>query len=199
MRDCDSFSTTTRHRRRSRAARRAGRFSALALAILALVGCGESAEGTGVAGEVSFDLAGENHANVSGARAVLHYVDEGTTLVTVDGLEQAEQPGLGPNPVRIVEGSCDDPGAIAFQLPALSASGSEKRLKIGIDELYEGSYAVQVLFSKDEDRPMACGEIQMSLPPDSGEPRISVAAQSKHRFRNPLDRARPGNHPRRRG
>jgi hypothetical protein len=128
--------------------------------MVALTGCGEeSSEGTGVAGEVSFDLAGQNDANVSGARAVLRYVDEGTTLVTVDGLEQAEQPGLGPNPVRIVEGSCDDPAATAFQLPALSPSGSEKRLKIGIDELYEGSYAVQVLFSKGDDRPMACGEV----------------------------------------
>jgi hypothetical protein len=138
----------------------------LILAVLGVVGCSEeTGEGTGVAGEVSFDLAGQNDANISGARAVLHYVDEETTLVTVDGLDQAEQAGLGPNPVRIVEGSCDRPGAVAFQLPALTASGSEKRLKVGIDELYEGDYAVQVLFSKGRDEPMACGDVPDD-PPD---------------------------------
>ena len=152
-------------RRTPRAARRVTRFQAVALAALALapvawVGCGEeAAEGTGVAGEVSFDLEGQNDANVSGARAVLHYVNEGTTLVTVDGLDQAEQPGLGPNPVRIVKGSCDRPGAVAFRLPVLTASGSEKRLEVGIDELYEGDYAVQVLFSKGKDEPLACGDV----------------------------------------
>ena len=133
-----------------------------------VVGCAEeTGEGTGVAGEVSFDLAGQNDANIAGARAVLRYVDEGTTLVTVDGLDQAEQAGLGPNPVRIVEGSCERPGAVAFQLPALTGSGSEKRLEVGIADLYEGDYAVQVLFSKGRDEPMACGDVPDD-PPDGG-------------------------------
>jgi hypothetical protein len=135
--------------------------------VVGVVGCGEEAgEGTGVAGEVSFDLAGQNDANISGARAVLRFGHEVTTLVTVDGLDQAEQAGLGPNPVRIVEGSCERPGGVAFQLPSLSASGSEKRLEVGIDELYEGDYAVQVLFSKGRDEPMACGDVPDD-PPDA--------------------------------
>jgi hypothetical protein len=75
--------------------------------------------------------------------------------------------GHRPNPVRIVEGSCERPGAVAFQLPALDASGSEKRLEVGIDELYEGDYAVQVLFSKGRDEPMACGDVPDD-PPDGG-------------------------------
>ena len=140
----------------------------LMLVVLCVVGCGEEAgEGTGVAGEVSFDLAGQNDANIAGARAVLRYVDEGTTLVTVDGLDRAEQAGLGPNPVRIVEGSCERPGAVAFQLPALTGSGSAKRLEVGIADLYEGDYAVQVLFSKGRDEPMACGDVPDD-PPDGG-------------------------------
>lgn len=138
----------------------------LMLVVLGVVGCGEeTGEGTGVAGEVSFDLAGQNDANIAGARAVLRYVDEGTTLVTVDGLDQAEQAGLGPNPVRIVEGSCERPGAVAFQLPALTGSGSEKRLEVRIADLYEGDYAIQVLFSKGRDEPMACGDVPDD-PPD---------------------------------
>ena len=140
----------------------------LMLVVLGVVGCGEeTGEGTGVAGEVSFDLAGQNDANIAGARALLRYVDEGTTLVTVDGLDQAEQAGLGPNPVRIVEGTSERPGAVAFQLPALTGSGSEKRLEVGIADLYEGDYAVQVLFSKGRDEPMACGDVP-DEPPDGG-------------------------------
>ena len=161
MSNSDAWSPNDDRRRRlSKAGGRVICLSAQALIVLASVGCGEdSGEATGVAGEVSVDLAGQNDANISGARAVLHYVDKGTTLVTVDGLDEAEQPGLGQNPVRIVEGSCDHPGAVAFRLPALSASGSEKRLEVGIDELYKGDYAVQVLFSKGGDKPMACGDI----------------------------------------
>ena len=43
----------------------------LILVVLGVVGCGEeTGEGTGVAGEISFDLAGQSDANISGARAV---------------------------------------------------------------------------------------------------------------------------------
>ena len=122
-----------------------------------LMACGgERGESTGTPGEVSVDLTGQNDANIAGARAVLRYIDQDTTLVTVDGLDGAEQPGLGTNPVRIIKGSCDRPGKVAFRLPPLTPTGSEKRIPIGIDALYQGDYAVQVLFSKDG-KPFACG------------------------------------------
>ena len=127
---------------------------------LVVAGCGSgSAEGTDVPGEVSFDLHERNDANVSGARALLRYEGKHSTLVTVDGLDASEQPGAGRNPVRIVKGSCESPGAVAFRLPALTASGSEKRIAVGIDELYDGDYAVQVLFSKDDVEALACGDV----------------------------------------
>jgi hypothetical protein len=125
----------------------------------ALVGCGGGVEGTGVPGEVAFDLHEANDANIAGARAVLKFVDENSTLVTVDGLDASEQPGRGSNPVRIVEGSCEHPGDIAFALSALSGSGSETRLDVGIDEFYTGDYALQVLFSKERAEPLACGDV----------------------------------------
>ena len=138
---------------------------ALALAVLGAVGCGEeTGEGTGVAGR---------SASTSRAKTTPTFGGEGRAALRGRGddarhgrrADQAEQAGLGPNPVRIIEGSCDRPGAVAFQLPALTASGSEKRLEVGIDELYEGDYAVQVLFSKGRDEPMACGDVPDD-PPD---------------------------------
>ncbi len=130
------------------------------LVATALVGCGgDGGEGTGVPGEVAFDLHEANDANIAGARAVLEFVDENSTLVTVDGLDASEQPGLGPNPVRIVEGSCERPGDVAFPLSALTGSGSETRLDVGINEFYTGDYALQVLFSKERAEPLACGDV----------------------------------------
>lgn len=132
---------------------------ALPLAVMALAGCGGGSGGeeTGTPGEVSIDLSAQNDANITGARAILRYVDDDTTLVTVDGLDGAEQPGLGKNPVRIVEGSCERPGRVAFRLPALTDEGSESRVGIGIAAFYERDYAVQVLFSKNGE-PYACGD-----------------------------------------
>jgi hypothetical protein len=127
---------------------------------LAVGGCGSgSAESTDVPGEVAFELHEQNDANVAGARALLRYEGKHSTLVTVDGLDTSEQPGAGRNPVRIVRGSCERPGAVAFRLPPLTASGSEKRIAVGIDELYEGDYAVQVLFTQDEAEALACGDV----------------------------------------
>jgi hypothetical protein len=62
-------------RRDDRRQRRMGSIAwllGLMFVVLGVVGCGEeTGEGTGVAGEVSFDLTGQNDANISGARAVL--------------------------------------------------------------------------------------------------------------------------------
>jgi hypothetical protein len=38
-------------------------------------------------------------------------------------------------------------------------SGSQKQLEVGIGELYESDYAVQMLFSKSKVEPPACGDV----------------------------------------
>ena len=139
----------------------------LAMLLLTTVvsGCGGGAgEGTGEPGEVAVELREENDANVTGARAVFRYVNKNSTLVTVDGLDGGERAGLGANPVRIVNGTCATPGEVAFKLDALTGASSETKINVGLDQLYNGEYAVQVLFSKTRDDALACGEVPDNPP-----------------------------------
>jgi hypothetical protein len=131
------------------------------LATVALAsGCGGSTgEETGRPGEVALDLEERNDANVAGARAVLRYEAQDRTHVIVDGLDAGERAGEGPNPVRLVRGSCAEPGRVAFQLTPLRGSTSETTIPIGIDELYEGDFAIEVLFSKSNSEALACGDV----------------------------------------
>ena len=124
-------------------------------------GCsgGEGGEATGTPGEVSVDLNGENDANVSGARAVFGYVADDRTLVTIDGLDGAERGALGPNAARIVVGSCEEPAQVVYELRPLDGATSETEIDAGIDHLYEGDYAVQVLFGKTGSKVLACGDL----------------------------------------
>ena len=138
--------------------------SAIGLALLLLTtvvsGCGDSAgEATGEPGEVAVALQEQNDANVTGARAVFRYENKNTTLVTVDGFDGGERAGPGANPVRIVNGTCAEPGKVAFKLDALTGASSETKINVGLDKLYNGEYAVQVLFSKTRDDALACGEV----------------------------------------
>ena len=126
----------------------------------AVSACGESAgEGTGESGEVAVDLKEENDANVTGARAVFRYKNKNSTLVTVDGLDGGERAGLGPNPVRLVQGTCAEPREVAFELNALTGASSETTINVGLDQLYNREYAVQVLFAETRKDPLACGEV----------------------------------------
>ena len=140
------------------------RASAIGVALLLLTagvsGCGDSGgETTGEPGEVAVDLKEQNDANVTGARAVFRYKTKNSTLVTVDGLDGGERAGLGPNPVRIVQGTCGEPGEVAFALKPLTGASSETKLNVGLDELYNHEYAIQVLFSETRDDALACGEV----------------------------------------
>jgi hypothetical protein len=136
------------------------------LTAFAVSGCGDtSGEGTGEPGEVAVKLEGQNDANVTGARAVFRYDDQDHTVVTVDGLDGGERAGLGPNPVQIVHGTCAKPGEVAFELQPLTGASAESTIEVGLDELYNGEYAVQVLFSETRDDPLACGEVPDD-PPD---------------------------------
>jgi hypothetical protein len=136
------------------------------LSASAVSGCGESgAGGTGEPGEVAVELEEQNDANVTGARAVFRYEDKNSTVVTVDGLDGGERAGLGPNPMQIVHGTCAKPGEVAFELQPLTGASAESTIEVGLDELYNGEYAIQVLFSETRHDPLACGEVPDD-PPD---------------------------------
>jgi hypothetical protein len=134
--------------------------------VSAVSGCGDSSgEGTGEPGEVAVQLEEQNDANVTGARAVFRYDGTNRTVVRVDGLDGGERAGLGPNPVQIVHGTCAKPGEVAFELQPLTGASAESTIEVGLDELYNGEYAVRVLFSETRDDPLACGEVPDD-PPD---------------------------------
>jgi hypothetical protein len=129
-------------------------------------GCGGENGGaaTDEPGEVSVDLEGKNDASVAGARAVLRYVDSDRTLIRIDGLDGGERAALGPNVARIVAGSCEEPGGVAFELRPLEGSSTETEIETGIDRLYEGEYAVQILFGEAGSRVLACGNVPDEAP-----------------------------------
>ena len=128
-------------------------------------GCdGSNGEATDRPGEVALDLEERNDANVAGARAVLRYEGQDRTHVIVDGFDAGERAGKGLNPVRLVRGSCDEPGRVAFQMTPLRGSTSETTIPISIDELYEGDFAIEVLFSKANSEALACGDVPEEPP-----------------------------------
>jgi hypothetical protein len=86
-------------------------------------------------------------------------LNKNSTLVLVDGLDGGERAGLGANPVRIVKGTCATPGEVTFKLDALTGASSETRIGVGLDQLYKGEYALQVLFSETREDALACGEV----------------------------------------
>ncbi|HJU48796.1 MAG TPA: hypothetical protein VJ689_11710 [Gaiellaceae bacterium] len=137
----------------------------LAVAVLALASCGGSdADDTGAPGEVEFRLSERNDSNSTGVRVVLRYEDEKRTLVRIDGLDEGEPSGGGANPARLVKGSCDEPGAVAFELEPLKGPLSETTVDVGLPELFAGEYAIEVLLTADQPRQIACGEVPDDAP-----------------------------------
>jgi hypothetical protein len=130
------------------------------VAMLAIAGCGggNTAESTDQPGEVSFDLSEMNDSNVAGARVLLTYVDQNRTRILVDGIDQQEPSGGGPNPVELREGSCDEPGEVVLALPKLRGSSTQAEVPVGMAQLFEGSYTVIVELAGGGEQ-IACGDV----------------------------------------
>ena len=137
----------------------------LMVAVLAS-GCGGSddVDTTGESGEIAFPLDDVGDAQVSGVRATLSYVDPDRTTIVVDGLDEGENAGGGPNPVRLTKGTCDDPGQIVFELENLSGATSETTVDLGLVALQNGEYIVQVGLTQDQPEIVACGEVPQQSP-----------------------------------
>jgi hypothetical protein len=142
----------------------------LTAAILA-VGCSGSdeAETTGEAGEITFELDDVGDAQVSGVRATLTFVSPDRTTIRVDGLDEGENAGGGPNPVQLTQGTCGDPGQVVYELEDLSGSISETTVDLGLVALQNGEYTVQVGLTQDQPEVIACGEVPQESPTEDGE------------------------------
>jgi hypothetical protein len=139
---------------------RALRVTAILVLLAAAAGCGGegAAESTDQPGEVSFDLTEVNDSNVSGARALLTYVAQNRTRIIVDGIDEQEPSGGGPNPVALREGSCSEPGELVVALPKLRGSSTQAYVPLGMAKLFEGDYTVIVeLVGGGE--VIACGDV----------------------------------------
>ena len=142
----------------------------LLIATVLVAGCGASddVETTGESGEIAFELDAVGDAQVSGVRATLSYVNRDRTTIVVDGLDEGENAGGGPNPVQLTKGTCDDPGQIVFELENLSGATSETTVDLGLVALQNGEYAVQVGLTQDQPEIVACGEVPQESP-DEGD------------------------------
>ena len=142
----------------------------LTIAFLA-AGCGGSdeVETTGNPGEIAFELDPASDAQVSGVRATLSYEDRDRTTIRVDGLDEGENAGGGPNPVQLTRGTCDDPGEVVFELENLSGATSETTVELGLVALQNGEYAVQVGLTQDQPEIIACGEVPQESPDDEDD------------------------------
>jgi hypothetical protein len=140
------------------------------LAALATGGCGGSggAETTGEPGEIAFDLPPANDGGVSGVRATLKYKSRDRTQVTVDGLDEGESAGGGPNPVWLRSGSCDDLGRVISTLKPLEGSTTSSVVGVGLTALLNGDYAVAVGLTKQQPEAVACGDVPDTAPDASG-------------------------------
>jgi hypothetical protein len=125
----------------------------------AACGGGNGVTTTEQPGEILFDLSANG---ASGVRARLTYETDHRTRITVDGLDEGESAGGGANPVRLRNGSCEEPGTVVATLPPLKGSVSESVAEIGLSELLSGKYAIEVSLpgeNSDETATAACGDI----------------------------------------
>jgi hypothetical protein len=138
---------------------------AVVAAALFAGGCGGSdeIETTGQPGEFAFDLPARN-GGADGVRATLTYKGRDRTEITVDGLDEGESAGGGPNPVWLRTGSCDERGRIISQLAPLHGSSSTTTVKLGLNALLNGDYAVAVGLTKQQPEDVACGEVPDEAP-----------------------------------
>lgn len=128
-------------------------------------GCGGSdeAETTDQPGEIVFDLDSEQGA--TGVRARLTYVDNERTRIVVDGLDEGEPAGGGPNAVRLVSGTCAEPGQTMESLEPLSGSESSTEVGFGLSDLMAGSFAIQVALPEpNADEVVACADVPDEAP-----------------------------------
>jgi hypothetical protein len=136
------------------------------VAIFVASGCGggsDDVETTGQSGELAFDLPARDGA-ASGVRATLTYKGRDRTQITVDGLDEGESAGGGPNPVWLRAGSCDERGKIVFALTPLRGSSSTTTVKLGLTALLNGEYAIAVGLTKQQPEDVACGEVPDEAP-----------------------------------
>lgn len=132
----------------------------------ALAGCGGSdAETTGDPGEIEFELDDENEGT-TGVRATLTYEDADRTTIVIDGLDEGESAGGGPNPAWLRRGACDELEDVVAELEPLEGTESTTTVDVGLPELIEGEYAIAVALpgSGPDDDVVACGAVPDEAP-----------------------------------
>ena len=141
------------------------RAALLVAAALFASGCGgsDNVDATGQPGELAFDLPSQD-GGADGVRATLTYEGRDRTRIKVDGLDEGESAGGGPNPVWLRAGTCDERGRIVSSLAPLSGSSSTTTVKLGLTALMNGDYVVAVGLTKQQPEDVACGDVPDEAP-----------------------------------
>jgi hypothetical protein len=144
-------------------------FVVLTAVALVVGGCGSNEEAvtTEDPGEIAFELETDGERNATGVRATLTFESRDETTIVVDGFDESEPAGGGPNPVSLRRGSCDDPQEVVFELESMSGSTSETVVEIGIPALLNGDYSIAIGLAPGQPDVIACGDVPDEAPSTS--------------------------------
>ena len=138
----------------------------LVISVLLLAACGGSneVESTGEPGEIAFELNEVGDAGVAGVRATLSHETPEKTTIVVDGLDEGEPAGGGPNPVVLRSGTCDAPKNLIFKLEPLQGSTSKTTVDLALTALLNGDYHIEIGLPANRPDIIACGELPDEAP-----------------------------------
>ena len=128
---------------------------AVALAALALVGCGGDDDEEAGSDEVTVELAEFDGSGQSGTATLTADGEQTRVVISVD------DPISDSQPAHIHEGTCDNLTAEpAYGLPNVADGSSDSTVDVALDSLTSGEYAINLHMS-DEDLATytSCGDI----------------------------------------
>jgi hypothetical protein len=129
----------------------------VALAVLALTGCGGDDDEAG-GDETTVELAAVGDSGQSGTATLTPTEDQTQTSVVVE----VDDPVSDSQPAHIHEGTCDDLNpAPAYGLPNVVDGRSETTVDASLDDLTGGTYAINLHMSDAElTTYTSCGNIE---------------------------------------
>jgi hypothetical protein len=130
-------------------------FSLIAAGLLAIAAFAPVAADEHFEEVVTVDLTEVDESGVEGSARIVsaNGSSEVEVLITA-GLEDD-----GEYSADIHEGTCDDPGDVAFELEDLDGGVSESEIDVELIDLMDGNHSINIHADGDEEQRVACGEI----------------------------------------
>jgi hypothetical protein len=130
-------------------------FSLIAAGLLAIAAFAPVAADEHFEEVVTIDLTEVDGSGVEGSARIVAVNDSSEVEVLITaGLEDD-----GEYSADIHEGTCDDPGDVAFELEDLDGGVSESEIDVELIDLMDGNHSINIHADGDEEQRVACGEI----------------------------------------